>query len=142
MQLEICFVLLLRGDLAASSVSGHHADFGVFGRALFTVPTFPIACHTPALRPDLHGLDGYTFPLCKTSYWNWPRRPTADWSYVGLSCSSERIVQRIYDAGIATVAGNHIYVAYKRTVKMMKSTCRTARLRHKVPTSTECIGKQ
>ena len=83
-------------------------DFRVFGLALFTVPNFPIASHTPAFRPDRHGLDGYAFPTRKTRYSNWPRHPTTDWSYVGFSCLSERIVQRIYDAGIVTVAGNHM----------------------------------
>ena len=83
-------------------------DFGVFGLALFTVPTFPITSHTPAFRPDRHCLDGYIFPMRKTRYCNWARRPMADWSYLGFSCSPNGIVQRVYDAGIVTVAGNHM----------------------------------
>lgn len=100
-----CEVILQPGRYRVITPS---SDFGVFGLVLLTVPTFPIVSHTPALRPDRHGLDGYTFPMRQTRYWNWPRPPTADWLYVGFSCSSERLVQRIYDAGIVTIAGKHM----------------------------------
>lgn len=74
--LSLCCIYSLPDTLFSGATARHNAvslvsvfhTKGLFRFRLLacsTVPTFPTESHTPALLPDRHGFEGFTFPVRK-----------------------------------------------------------------------------